>query len=130
VHTTIGIQELALLRFIAERGPVTVGEVAETYGRERGLSRTTCLTMMQRLREKRRLARRKSGGVFVYSSRESAGELMQGLVRQFVERSLDGSVTPFVQYLSADARVSASELRELEALVRKLRDRNNAGEDA
>src|SRR5262245_42286078 len=86
---SMGTQELALLRFIAERGPITAGDVAETFGAERQLSRTTCLTMMERLRAKRRLGRRKAGGVYVYFSRETAGELLEGMVRQFVERSLD-----------------------------------------
>jgi len=120
---SLGAQELGLLRFIAERGPMTAGEAAETFGVERQLSRTTCLTMMERLRGKRRLLRRKTNGVYVYSARESAAELMEGVVRHFVERSLDGSVAPFVEYLSGGGRVSEQELRQLEALVKRLRAR-------
>ncbi len=38
---TIGEQELALLRYVADRPDATVGEVAESFGQERGLARST-----------------------------------------------------------------------------------------
>ena len=47
---TIGDQELALLRYVAEEGPVTVGQAAEGFGAPRGLARSTVLTVMERLR--------------------------------------------------------------------------------
>ena len=49
---TIGDQELALLQYIDEHAPATVGEVASGYGEARGLARSTVLTMMERLRAK------------------------------------------------------------------------------
>jgi predicted transcriptional regulator len=45
---------------------------------------------------------------------------MRGAVRRFVERSLDGSVTPFVAYLTEAADVTDDELRELQAAVARL----------
>ena len=123
MSSTIGEQELALLRYVAEVGPVTVGEAAEAFGKERGITRTTCLNMMERLRNKKRLQRKKVDGVFRYSSPVSQGELLRGVVRQFVERSLDGSVSPFVHYLTQRTEVSDDELRELEKLVSRLQAR-------
>jgi len=45
---------------------------------------------------------------------------VRGVVRSFVERTLGGSVSPFVTYLTEEARVSDNELAELEELVAKL----------
>jgi predicted transcriptional regulator len=123
MESSIGEQELSLLRYVAETGPITVGEAAESFGKDRGLTRTTCLTMMERLRKKKRLTRRKVDGVFRYSSPVSRGELLRGVVRQFVEKSLDGSVSPFVHYLTQRSEVSDEELRELEHLVSRLQAR-------
>jgi predicted transcriptional regulator len=117
---SIGDQELALLRHVAELGPVTVGQAAEGFGAARGLARSTVLTMMERLRAKGYLDRRRSGGVYRYSSRASSGELLRGAVESFVERTLGGSVSPFVSYLVEGAEVSDEELAELERLVAKL----------
>ena len=42
------------------------------------------------------------------------------MVRSFVEKTLDGSVSPFVSYLVESGEVSDEELAELERLVAKL----------
>jgi predicted transcriptional regulator len=122
-ETSIGEQELALLRHIADKGSVTVGETADDFGAARGLARSTVLTMMERLRRKGHLARRVADGVYRYRARVSSAELLKGAVQRFVERNLDGSVSPFLAYLSESGQVSDRELRELETLVARL----NAG---
>ena len=118
--TTIGDQELALLQYLAERGGATVGEAAEEFGAPRGLARSTVLTMMERLRAKGRLERQQVGGIYRYSSPAAAGEVMRDVVKSFVEKTLGGSVSPFVTYLTEEARVSDEELAELEELVARL----------
>jgi predicted transcriptional regulator len=120
---TIGDQELALLRFVASHGSATVGEAAEAFGEPRGLARSTVLTMMERLRKKGHLTRRPVEGVYRYTSRAPASTVMRDVVKTFVRETLDGSVAPFVAYLSEDADVSDAELTELEALVQRLQQR-------
>jgi predicted transcriptional regulator len=122
-ETTIGEQELALLRHIADRGSLTVGEAADVFGAGRDLARSTVLTMMERLRRKGYLSRKMAGGVYRYHARASSADLLKGAVRRFVERNLDGSVSPFLAYLSEARRLSDDELRELEALVARLNTR-------
>jgi hypothetical protein len=51
------------------------------------------------------------------------GEAMRHAVGSFVEKTLSGSVSPFVAYLSERAEVSDAELAELEALVAQLQSR-------
>lgn len=117
---SIGQQELALLRHIADRDGTTVGEAADEFGVPRGLARSTVLTMMERLRRKGHLGRRLLDGVYRYRAKTSSTELLKSAVRRFVERNLDGSVSPFLAYLSEAGRVSDRELRELEAIVARL----------
>ena len=117
---SIGDQELALLRWVAERGGASVGEVAEGFGAARGLARSTVLTMMERLRARGHLARRRAEGVFRYAAKASPAELMRGAVASFVEKTLAGSVSPVVTYLAERQEVSDEELAELERLVEKL----------
>lgn len=120
---TIGDQELALLRYVAEAGPATVGEVAEGFGAPRGLARSTVLTVMERLRKKGRLRRRKAGGVYRYSSPVPAGEVLRGVVQSFVETTLGGSVSPFVSFLAEVEEVSEEELAELAQIVARLSEK-------
>ena len=125
---SIGDQELALLRHVAQQGPVTVGQVVDGFGAPRGLARSTVLTMMERLRQKGHLDRRQAaGGIYQYFSPVPSGEVMRGAVRSFVEKTLDGSLSPFVAYLTESAEVSEADLAELEQLVAKLKSRRQEG---
>ena len=119
-ETSVGEQELALLRHIADRGSATVAEAVEHFGTPRGLARSTVLTMMERLRGKGHLGRRLIDGVYRYRTRASSAELLQSAVRRFVERNLGGSVTPFLAYLAEEGRLSRDEIKELEELVARL----------
>ena len=118
-----GEQELALLTWLAERPAITVGEVAEQYGTPRALARSTVLTMMERLRKKGHLSRTQVEGVFRYSTGAGPADLLKDAVGTFVSRTLGGSVSPFVAYLSDEAEVTPEELAELEDLVARLQTR-------
>ncbi len=120
---TIGEQEMALVRYLAEAGEASVGEVNETYGAERGLARSTVLTMMERLRRKKFLTRHSVRGVYRYRACVTSRELLTNAVRRFVERNLDGSVAPFVADLSESGKLSEAELAELQELVTRLQSR-------
>ncbi|MFC3652575.1 BlaI/MecI/CopY family transcriptional regulator [Dyella humi] len=120
---SIGDQELALLHYLAEHENATVGEVAADFGEARGLARSTVLTMMERLRAKSYLKRRHVDGVYRYSTATGTSEVMSNAVGQFVEKTLSGSLSPFVAWMSQKADVSDNELAELEALVTKLQSR-------
>ena len=119
----IGDQELALLHYLAEHAQASVGEVAADYGEPRGLARSTVLTMMERLRGKGYLRRRQVGGVYRYTAATGPGEAMRSAVGNFVEKTLSGSVSPFVAWMSERTEVSDAELAELEALVSQLQSR-------
>ena len=120
---TIGDQELALLHYLDECGSTSVGEVAAGYGEPHGLARSTVLTMMERLRSKGYLKRRQLRGLFRYSTDTGPREAMRSAIGSFVEKTLSGSVSPFVAWMSEHAEVSATELAELEALVAQLQTR-------
>jgi predicted transcriptional regulator len=124
---TLGVQELALLRYVAERGPATVRDIFENYGTANGLGRSTILTMLERLREKKRLKRSRVDGVFQYATAVPVAELLRGVVRNFVDTALDGSFSPFVSYLAETPDMSDEELAELERAVARLQKRRKKG---
>jgi predicted transcriptional regulator len=61
--------------------------------------------------------------VYRYSPSTGPGEVMRSAVGQFVEKTLSGSVSPFVAWMSERTDVSDNELAELEALVHQLQTR-------
>jgi len=119
----LGNQELLLLNYLAEQGPLSVGEAAEGFGKAHGLARTTVLTMMERLRKKGRLTREKVGGIYRYRPALPRDELQRGLVDEFFRKALGGSLAPFVSYLTHDARLTEEEIGQLHQLVDHLEGR-------
>jgi predicted transcriptional regulator len=116
----IGRAEMEILRYITDHHPVSVREVADGVCAAKGHVRTTALNVMERLREKGYLKRRKAGGIYQYSPSVPRAELLRSLVREFVTRSLGGSLSPFVAYLTEEGKLSAEELDELRNLVREM----------
>lgn len=117
---SIGDQELALLRFVADAGRATVAQAVEGFGQPRALARSTVLTMMERLRKKGHLGRRRVDGVYHYAPRTAPGAALQHAVSTFVDRTLGGSITPFVAYVAEREGLSDNEIEELESLLEKL----------
>jgi predicted transcriptional regulator len=123
----LGDLELAVLRHISDHGPLTVGAVASGFGAPRGLARTTVLTVMERLRGKGYIRRRKVGGVYEYSARLPKADVLKGLVRDFRERVLEGTLEPFVAYLAEERDLSDEEIEALRHLLDELESEREGG---
>ncbi len=119
-QASIGRAEMEILRYIADHHPATVREVADHAAQTKGLARTTVLTVMERLRKKGCLTRARIGAVYRYSPKLPKGELLQDLTRDFVERVLGGSVSPFMAYLAETGNLSDEELERLKTLINEL----------
>ena len=116
----IGLGELQILQYVAEHHPITVGEAAKHFASKDRLARTTVLTVMERLRQKGYLSRKKVAGVFQYSTRVSHASVLRQLVRDFVNEALGGSLAPFVAYMAEEEQIDPAQLAELKELVRQL----------
>ena len=116
----VGDQELALLHFISDREPASVAQAVEGFGQPRGLARSTVLTMMERLRRKGYLTRRAVDGIYQYVTRTAPSAAVRRAVQTFVDRTLGGTVSPFVAYLAERKELSDEDLAELEALLSRL----------
>ena len=120
----LGEQELKLWRFVAQSGPLSVGEAAERFGAAEGLARSTILTVMERLRAKRYLVRRREGGVYKYASARPYGDVLKDVVDSFVDTALAGSLSPFVAYLVEQPDLTSEEIERLQTLLRDLEPRS------
>jgi len=116
-------QELEFLLHLAQHGPLTATALWEELGSSHGLARTTVLTVLERLRRKGHVARRRHDGVYVYRALEGHVDTMRRSVGQFVDRALGGSISPFAAYLSERSDVSEEELDQLNRAVRALSER-------
>jgi predicted transcriptional regulator len=117
---SLGEQEMDLLKYIGEHAPVSVREAAAHFEKEKGLARTTILTVMERLRKKGFVSRAKTDGVFKYSQKLRTGDVLTHKVSDFIERTLGGSAAPLINYFMDSKSLNDDEIRQLKALAAKL----------
>ena len=127
----LGRFELEVLQHVAEMGSASVREVATHFAEVSGHARTTLLTVMERLRAKGYLKRRKVAGVHRYTPTVAKDDLLKRMVGDFVEDVLGGSVSPFVAYLTQSSLLSDDEARKLERLLKRIesREQEQPGEE-
>lgn len=113
----LGDLELEVFRFVSKRGPSSVREVADEYGEGKGLARTTILTVMERLRTKGYLERSRGRAAHIYAAVQAQEDVMHGIVEEFVDKTLGGSLGPFVAYLAKSKGLTEEELKNLLAMV-------------
>ncbi|MCB0370675.1 MAG: BlaI/MecI/CopY family transcriptional regulator [Bdellovibrionales bacterium] len=114
---SLGEQEIEVLRYISEKGELSVREVASFFEKEQGLARTTVLTVMERLRNKGYLSRTKKNGLFVYFEKIQAESVIKSRVHEFVEKTLGGSFSPLLKYFAENKKMSKEELDQLKELL-------------
>ena len=118
---SLGEQALAVLRYVSEQGGATVGEVAAGFRDPQGLSRSTVVTVMDRLRAQGYLTRvKQDDGVFRYLPEQKQEELFGWLITRFIDKVLAGRLTAFSAYFTRSEKLTDSEKAELTRLLAKL----------
>lgn len=120
---TLGNAELRLLNYISENEPVTVREVAESLGVEQGYVRTTVLQMMERLRRKGLLEREKVTGLFRYRTARPKADVVRSVIDRFVRESLNGSLSPLLNYLAESEGLDEADVRHLNRMIEQLEEK-------
>jgi predicted transcriptional regulator len=98
-----------------------VNEVAAIVAKTRTQTRSTTLTVMERLRTKGFLIRQKRDGMYRYSPVESKENLFQSFLADFVDSFLGGSVQPLVEFLTHREDLGPKELEVLDGLIAKIK---------
>lgn len=116
----LGELELAVLNAVFDRPGSSVREIAALMAEERGLARTTILTVMQRLHGKGFLRRRKVGAVYRYTATGEQRQVVSDLIGQFISKTLGGSPVPFLAYLADSKVLTDDQIAQLREIVEDL----------
>lgn len=114
---SLGEQETEILRYVSQAGKISVRDVAEHFEKQKGLARTTILTVMERLRTKGYLDREKLDGVFQYSEKIEAETVVRSQVKDFVQKTLGGSLSPLIQHFAGAKELSGEEINQLRQII-------------
>lgn len=112
--------ELQLLRVLWSRGPATVRQVHELLYPGGDTGYTTTLKLLQNLHGKGLVARDDSSRQHIYRATEAEATTVQGVVRQLIDRSFEGSAASLAMHALGAKRATPEELTRLKALIGQL----------
>ncbi|HXA63923.1 MAG TPA: BlaI/MecI/CopY family transcriptional regulator [Bryobacteraceae bacterium] len=118
---TLTEQELEIMKIVWERDRATVRDVYESLLERRKIAYTTVMTMMNILEQKKYLRKSAEDRAYIYRPAKPKKQVIQGMVREFVDRVFNGSAEPLLVHLIEDRKLSNKDLDELRRMIRKDR---------
>ena len=109
--------ELAILRILWERGPLSVRDVQAALSAVKPTGYTTALKLMQIMADKGLVERDDSVRPQIYRPRQKQAQTQKHLLRDFIDRAYGGSVKALVMHALSSRKPSPKDLQELEALL-------------
>jgi BlaI family penicillinase repressor len=118
--------EWAIIKAIWSHEPSTAPDVTEKLKNDRNWSYSTVKTMMDRMVDKGLLATEKIRNLTLYRSTITQQDAQKGEVLRTLKRAFDGALTPMMQFLLKNEKISAEEIDELKTMLEKKRTKTNS----
>ena len=108
------------MKVVWEREETTVRDVYESLLEHRKIAYTTVMTMMKILEQKGHLVKQPADDrAFIYKPSQPKQQVLQGMVREFINRVFNGAAEPLLVHLIEDKHLSAADLAEITKMVRR-----------
>jgi predicted transcriptional regulator len=114
--------ELAILRVIWERGPLTVRAVQTALDAAKPTGYTTVLKLMQIMTEKGLLTRDERERAHRYVPISSREQTQQRLVSELLDRAFAGSASSLVMQALASRRADPEELAAIRKMLEEMQE--------
>jgi len=118
--------EWAILQAVWELEPCTAPTVQEALQKDKGWAYTTVKTLMDRMVKKGLLKTERIRNLYLYRSAVTRAQAQRSEILRAVKRAFDGALTPMMQFLIENEKLSDEDCRELERLIRS-RKRSKKG---
>jgi predicted transcriptional regulator len=119
--------ERDVLAALWDGGPATVREVQERLGTTRW-SRSTVITLLQRLEKKGYVVSDRGGFAFVFRAIVSREELVERRMEKLADDLYEGQAAPLLLAFARRRRFTAEEIAEFRALIDELDERGGESE--
>ena len=115
--------EWAIIKAVWDNQPCAAPTVQETLENKKGWSYSTVKTLMDRMVSKGLLKTERIRNLILYRPAITKKEAQKGEVMRAVKRAFNGALTPMMQFLLENNKLSKNQLDELEALIKKRRQK-------
>lgn len=117
----IGEAEYAVMEVLWREAPLTAADVAARVPAERGWSIRTVKTMLARLLAKGVLAHEEDGRRYLYRPAVARADYVARESGRLIDRMFGGRISPLVAQLAERDMLSDSDIAEIEALLKALK---------
>ena len=114
--------ELKLLRELWAHGEQSVSNLHERVQTYWPVGYTTVLKLLQRMTDKKLVARRQEGRAHVYHAAAAREKVERRIARSFLKQTFGGSIEALLQSALPTGRTRAEEIQEIRRLLNRLRN--------
>jgi len=118
--------EWAIIQAVWENEPCAAPTVQEQLEDQKSWTYSTVKTMMDRMVTKGLLKTERIRNLIFYRSAITRIQAQKGEIMRAVKRAFDGALTPMMQFLLDNHKLSQKQLSELEKLIKKKRTKGRA----
>ena len=113
--------EHTVMEVLWDESPLTAQDVAERIPPTRVWSANTVKTLLGRLLAKNIIAHEEEGRRYLYRPLVARGDYVAGESRKLMDRLFGGKLTPLVAHLAERDELTATDIAEIEALLKGLK---------
>jgi BlaI family penicillinase repressor len=116
--------EWAIIQVIWEKEPCIVPTIQEELQARKNWHYSTVKTLMDRMVDKGLLTTERFRNLILYRSAITRVQAQKGEIMRAVKRAFNGALTPMMQFMLDEHKLSQKQLAELESLIRKKRSKS------
>ena len=118
--------EWAIIQVVWEKEPCTAPTIQEELEARKNWHYSTVKTLMDRMVTKGLLTAKRFRNLMLYRSAITRIQAQKGEIMRAVKRAFNGALTPMMQFMLDEHKLSQKQLAELESLIRKKRRKSGA----
>ena len=118
--------EWAIIQIVWEKEPCTAPTIQEELEARKNWHYSTVKTLMDRMVTKGLLTAKRFRNLMLYRSAITKIQAQKGEIMRAVKRAFNGALTPMMQFMLDEHKLSQKQLAELESLIRKKRRKSGA----
>ena len=115
--------EWEIITSVWQNEPCAAPAVQEALDKKKGWSYSTVKTLMDRMVTKGLLKTERIRNLILYRSAINRRQAQRGEIMRTVKRAFDGAMTPMMQFMLENNKLSKKELDELEKLISSKKKR-------
>ena len=110
--------EWAILKAVWKKEPCAAPTIQEALEKQKDWTYSTVKTMMDRMADKGLLETERIRNLILYRSAITRAQAQNGEITRTIKRAFNGALTPMMQFLLDNNRLSKKQLSELEAMIK------------